>query len=243
MPIPRMTLRELVATHPASISVLERFQIDLCAMGGMTLGEACAALSLSLDQVEEKLATILPEQYGATDPAALTPIQLIQRIVRVHHRRVRQDLPALTRMAERLAGKHAWSRAQAATLLRLLQQLHLSLLRHIDAEENLVFPGIAQLAENPGTPLHTVQPLHQSMRRMHKDHQTAMQTLHELRGQTNGFTPPTTACTTHRALCRGLYDFEQDLQTHLHLEDDILFPRALALQTALHAIPAEGSRA
>lgn len=233
MSITHTPIRDLAATHPASISVFERFQIDLCAMGGKSLAEACRELCLSLDQVEEKLLALLPEDPSAADFSSLSLIQLIQRIVRVHHRRVRQDLPALGRMANRLSEKNAWPPAQAGTVQRLLNELHLSLLHHIDAEEHLVFPGIAQLAEDSSMAFGAAHPLHQSLHRAQREHSSAIQALNELRTQTDGFQPSASACTTQRALYKGLQDFEQDLHTHLHLEDDILFPRALALHANL----------
>ncbi len=233
MSITQTSIRELAAAHPPSISVFERFQIDLCAMGGMSLAEACRELSLSLDQVEEKLLALLPEDPGAADFGSLSLIQLIQRIVRVHHRRVRQDLPALARMASRLSEKSAWPPAQARTVQSLLEQLHLSLLHHIDTEEHLVFPRIAQLVEDSSMALSAAQPLHQSLHRMQQEHISAMQILAELRTQTDGFQPSADACATRCAFYRGLQDFEQDLHTHLHLEDDILFPRALGLHAGL----------
>lgn len=239
MSITHTPIRDLAAAYPASISIFDRFQIDLCAMGGKSLVEACRELSLSLDQVEEKLTALLPEEPGAADFSSLSLMQLIQRIVRVHHRRVRQDLPGLVRMASRLSEKSALPPAQADTVQRLLHQLHLSLLRHIDAEESLVFPGIAQLSEDSKLEFIGAHPLQYSTQRMQLEHQSAMEALDELRAQTDGFQPSASACTTHRALYRGLQDFEQDLHTHLHLEDDILFPRALAL----HASLAERSQA
>ena len=226
-------IREIVAALPTSLAVFERFDIDLCAMGDHTLADACAALSLSLDQLEEKLAAHLPAE-SAADPATLTPMQLIQRIVRVHHRRIRQDLPALCRMAERLEAKHTGTFFKSAALAGMLRDLHTGLLAHIDAEEQILFPLIAQHAEDTPqfTTLGPARSISHNLRRIHQDHEAATQTMDGLRERTNGFTPPHSACATHRALFSGLASFEQDLRSHLHLEDDILFPRALHLNAA-----------
>lgn len=243
MSIAHKPIREIISEHPSSISVFERFEIDPCAFGDNSLTEACSALSLSLEQLEEKLAPHLTADSSAADPASLSLMQLIQRIVRVHHRRIRHDLPALCRMAERLAAMHASPIAESSTLLRLIHQLHAGLLTHIDAEEQLLFPFIAHIGDEAGLSFAGSQPqspsLHQSLRSMHQDHEAATHTIHDLHTRTHGFTPPAKACTTHRALLRGLADFEQDLRSHLHLEDNILFPRALLLQASL----VTGSRA
>ncbi len=229
MYITQTPIRQLVAEHPASIAVFERFQIDLCDLGEMSLAAACAARSLSLEQVEEKLAAILPAESGAGDPSSLPLLQLIQRIVRVHHRSVRQDLPGLLRLADRLVVH----RDLAPSLRRKIETLHAGLLRHIDAEEQSLFPVIARLGEADAEPFATTTPLKRNMLQMQQDHDSAVDTMDELRAETKGFTPPPTACATHRALLSGLDAFDRDLRSHLQLEDNILFPRALALQASL----------
>ncbi len=229
MSITQTPIRQLVAEHPASIAVFERFQIDLCDMGEMPLATACAALSLSLEQVEEKLAAILPAESGADDPASLPLLQLIQRIVRVHHRSVRQDLPALLRLADRLVAR----RSLVPSLRHKIETLHAGLLRHIDAEEQGLFPLIARLGEADAESFATTAPLKRNMLQMQQDHDSAVDAMDELRTETRGFTPPRTACVTHRALLSGLDAFDRDLRSHLQLEDNILFPRALALLASL----------
>lgn len=229
MSITNTPIRDLAAAHPASITVFERFQIDLCAMGDKSLAEVCSTLSLSLDQVEEKITALLPEESGAGELSSLSLMQLIQRIVRVHHRRVRQDLPALLRLADRLAARHDTT----ASLRQNMQRLHTSLLCHIDAEEQLIFPLIARLAEAGATPIQEADHLKRNLLHMQLDHDTAVETLDELRNLTMGFTPPAMACAAHRALFHGLDDFDQDLRSHLYLEEDVLFPRALALHASL----------
>ena len=233
MSLAHQPIREIVAALPASLAVFERFDFDLCEMGDRTLAEACAALRLSLDQLEEKLAAHLQAE-SAVDPTALAPMQLIQRIVRVHHRRIRQDLPTMARLAEKLEAKHTSTFFQCAGLFGMLRELHTGLLTHIDTEEQILFPLIAQHAD-ASQPIATLDPAHSlglNLWRIHQDHVAATQTMDGLRERTNGFKPPYFACATHRALFRGLESFDLDLRDHLHLEDDILFPRTLHLHAA-----------
>jgi regulator of cell morphogenesis and NO signaling len=232
-------LREIATERPAAAQIFERFEIDLCAMGDKTLAEACASLSLSVEQLQEKLVGLEDAAPGDGDLAILPLTHLIQRIVRVHHRRVRQDLPALARMAAALAERHAGREVEFATLSRLIGQLHGDLLEHIRREEEALFPFIVRMEEDRRVDYAAgrvwFRSLHAPMAKMKQNHDAAGQTIEELRGCTNGFEPGHDACARHRALFIGLRGFAEDLRQHLHLEDDILFPRALILEAELQA--------
>ncbi|HUX28285.1 MAG TPA: DUF542 domain-containing protein [Terracidiphilus sp.] len=232
-------LREIAADHPAAVPIFERFGIDLCAMGEKSLTEACAALSLSTEQLQEKLAELQTSGSGGSDPSGLTLTQVIQRIVRVHHRRIREDLPALARMAAKLAGKHAGREGEFAPLAHLMEHLRMHMLEHIGREEQVLFPFIARLEEDsivcyPAEHA-CFRSLSEPIARMKQDHEAGARTMDELRRHTNGFDPPKQACATHRALLGGLRGLVEDLRQHKHLEEGILFPRALSLEAELES--------
>ena len=230
-------LREIAADHPAAAAIFHRFGIDLCAMGEKSLADACAELSLSTAQVQEKLQELQAPEGGASDPARLTLTQVIQRIVRVHHRRVRQDLPALAQMAAKLASKHTSRSEEFAPLAQLTEQMRAHMLEHIGKEELVLFPSIALMEEEPVVhyPVGRAcfSSLDQPIAKMKRDHEAGARTMDELRRHTNGFDLAEGVCATHRALLRGLGGFEEDLKQHKHLEENILFPRALTLEAEL----------
>ena len=237
MSVTNMPLRDIATDYPAAISILEQFEIDLCAWGDKPLGEACASLQLSADQIQEKLDALMIAEGGARDSASLSLTQLIQRIVRVHHRRVRQDLPALARMAAKLASRHSRQNTSFASIAHCIQALHTDLLSHIAKEEQVLFPFIAAMEEEGDAPYragHTCIPsVRQPIAKMIQEHAAANKALDELRERTCSFSPPAEACATQRALYGGLRNFEEDLREHIHLENDILFPRTIGAELEL----------
>lgn len=237
MSITNMPLREIATEHPEAISIFEQFEIDLCAWGDKPLSEACTGLRLSVDQVQDKLDALFIAEGGTRDTASLSLTQLIQRIVRVHHRRVRQDLPALARMAAKLANRHSSQSTSHSSLAHNIQVLHTDLLSHIEKEEQILFPFIAAMEEEGGVLYHSERACFPSVRQpiatMMHEHTAANRTIDELRDCTCNFEPSAEACSTRRALYGGLRNFEADLREHLHLEDDILFPRTIAVELKL----------
>lgn len=239
MPASTQSIREIISTQSSAAAVLQRFEIDLCAHADETLRAACLKLQLSVDQVLEKLSDAAASENGAApaDLAEYSPTQLIQHIVRTHHQYVRRELPRLVEMAKKLAAKHAGRAPELTKIERLLVELVNEMFDHLQKEEEILFPFIAQMDEVDGFSsrmqacfLTVAQPV--SM--MLHEHESAEGIVFELKHLTNGFAPPAAACPTHIALFAGLKQFASDLRQHVHLENDILFPRAIELESQLN---------
>jgi regulator of cell morphogenesis and NO signaling len=237
MTLAQTPLRKIAAEHPAAVSIFDQFKIDLCQKGNKSLAEACADLHLSTQQVEEKIFGLASFKRLSGDPGKLTLAQVIQRIVRVHHRRVRQDLPGLAEMASQIEKNHAERNPENVPLARLIGQLHREMFDHINREEQVLFPFIALMEEesrlNYPADHACFNTLKTPISRMVEDHEKTCEIMEELRQRTNDFTPTRNACGTKRALFAGLKEFDAASQEHLHLENDILFPRAIAVETSL----------
>jgi regulator of cell morphogenesis and NO signaling len=234
------SIREIVRTHPSAIKILQRFDIDLCSEADDSLERACAELQLSVDQVLEKLSDAENEESGATapDPARLPLSRLIQHIVRVHHQKVRQELPRLVEMAGKVAAKRGDRAPELEQIEELLEKLRADMLDHIQKEEQVLFPFIAQMDQDS---IVTYPPAHACFRSvsfpifmMEQKHVSANHIMDELRCLTRGFEPPEWACVTHIALFAGIREFESDLKQHVHLENDVLFPRAIQMEAELN---------
>jgi regulator of cell morphogenesis and NO signaling len=234
------SIREIVRTHPSAIKILQRFDIDLCSQADDSLERACAELQLSVDQVLEKLSDAENEESGATapDPARLPLSRLIQHIVRVHHQKVRQELPRLVEMAGKVAAKRGDRAPELEQIEELLEKLRADMLDHIQKEEQVLFPFIAQMDQDS---IVTYPPAHACFRSvsfpifmMEQKHVSANHIMDELRCLTRGFEPPEWACVTHIALFAGIREFESDLKQHVHLENDVLFPRAIQMEAELN---------
>jgi len=240
MPTATQTIREIVATQSSAAAVLGRFDIDLCSHANESLHQACAELQLSVDQVLEKLTDAEAAEAGAApiDPASLSPCRLIQHIVRVHHRRVRQELPRLAAMAHKLAARHGSSAPELGDIEALLEELQAEMFSHIQKEEQILFPFVAQMDQDLPGPCSTAQACFRSVAQpifmMEREHESANRMVARIRSLATGFDPPVWACGTHIALYSGLRAFEIDLKQHVHLENDVLFPRAIAMEAALN---------
>ncbi len=239
MPTATKSVREIVSTQPTAAAILQRFEIDLCSHAEMPLEDACAELQLSVDQVLEKLADAEARAHGAppVDPAGLPTGRLIQHIVRVHHQYVRQELPGLAQMADKLAVKRGHRAPELARVKALVEELHAELFAHIQKEEQILFPFIAQMDQEflVSPPSHACfRSVAQPIRMMMLEHDAADRNVEELRRLTCGFEPPAWACATHIALYGGIRAFEAELKQHVHLENDVLFPRAIELESALN---------
>ena len=200
------SIREIVSTHPSAIKIFQRFDIDLCSQADNSLERACAELQLSVDQVLEKLADVESEESGATapDPASLPLSRLIQHIVRVHHQNVRQELPRLTEMAAKVAAKRGDRAPELERIAELLEKLHMEMLEHIQKEEQVLFPFIAQMDQDSVV---TYPPAHACFRSvsfpifmMEQEHESADHIMEELRNLTRGFEPSGDASHTSRSL-------------------------------------------
>jgi regulator of cell morphogenesis and NO signaling len=240
MPTSTQSVREIVATQPSAAKVFQRFDIDLCSQAEKSLDGACAELQLSVDQVLEKLADAETQELGgpAIDPACLPIGRLIQYIVRVHHQYVRQELPRLAEMAQKLAAKRSDRAPELKNVEELLDELRTDMFAHIQKEEQVLFPFISQMDQDSiivYPPAHTCfRSVAQPVSKMMQEHESANHIVAELRRLTLGFQPPAWACATQVALFAGLSEFETDLKQHVHLENDLLFPHAIEMEAGLN---------
>jgi regulator of cell morphogenesis and NO signaling len=239
MPTSTQSIREIVSTQTSAAAVLQRFDIDLCSSADTSLEQACAELQLSVDQVLEKLADAAVDEHGPAgdDLAGYSLGRLIQHIVRTHHQYVRRELPRLAEMACNLAGRIGDRAPALKSIGSLLEELRADLFTHLEKEEHVLFPFIAAMDQDSDgtstTPRACFRTVAQPVRMMMLEHESAGSIVAELRLLTNEFQPPRWACPTHVALYAGLREFEADLRRHVHLEDDLLFPRAIALESTL----------
>lgn len=234
------SIREIVTRHPPAATILNRFDIDLCLQADLSLEGACHELQLSIDQVLEKLADAESKEGGelALDPATLSLARLIQHIVRVHHHRVRQELPRLAEMASKVATKRSDRAPELTKISELIEELHAEMYAHIQKEEQVLFPFISQMDQES---IVAYPPAHACFRSvthpifmMEQEHESVDHIVTELHRLTNHFEAPAWACATHIALFSGLREFEANLRQHVHLENDVLFPHAIQLEAELN---------
>jgi regulator of cell morphogenesis and NO signaling len=241
MPTAIQSIREIVATQPSAAGIFHRFDIDLCLQADLSLEGACRELQLSVDQVLEKLADADVKERGgeALDPADISLCRLIQHIVRVHHLSVRQVLPGLAEMGSKVAAKKRDRAPELVKLAALLEKLRGDMYAHIEKEERVLFPLITQMDQESIAAYPAAHTCFRSVTHpifmMEQEHESADHIMAELIRVTNHFESPSWACATHIALFSGLREFEADFRQHVHLENDVLFPRAIQLEAELKA--------
>jgi len=234
------SIRDIVTTQSSAAAVLQRFDIDLCSQADESLRQACREQQLSVEQVLEKLSDAA-EMENADVPADLAGYslnRLIQHIVRTHHQYVRSELPRLMEMAKKLAGKNGEHAPELKKAEAMLGALRDEMLAHLQKEELILFPFIARMEDEAGgcrpAARACFRTVAQPISMMVQEHESAKGLVAEMRGLTNQFNPPAWACPTRIALYSGLAKFERDLRQHVHLENDILFPRAIEMERALN---------
>ena len=235
------SIREIVSMQASAAAVLERFEIDLCSQANVSLMQACAKLQLSVDQVLDKLEDARADEAGAppVDPACMPLAKLVQHIVRLHHRTIRQELPRLSELAAKLAGKHGERAPELLKIAQLFHDLQRELVPHIEKEENFLFPYVVHLDQEwafaESSDRGRFKRVSQPVRTMMHEHDSTLELLQRLRALTKDFEVPSWACATFASFYAGLRAFEADLRQHIHLEDDVLFPRAVELENAIQA--------
>ena len=229
------TLRSIALEQPATIRVFERFHLDYCCGGNRPLAEACAQKGLAVETVLANLdeaANAVPA--AATDFSEATQTELIRHIVETHHAYVHSELARLLPLAERAAAKHGPVRPELGQIDRQLRQLADELLFHLNKEERILFPYIEDLERSRNhagsAPKACFPSVESPIKAMINEHEAAGALLDEMRTATQNFTPWNGACPTLVGLYDGLDAFERDLHRHVHLENNLLFPRAIAME-------------
>jgi regulator of cell morphogenesis and NO signaling len=232
------TVAEMAATSLAAVRVFEKFGIDYCCGGKRPLAEVCREKGYDTKALERELAAAVQGAPNVERDWNTAPLrELVQHITGTHHEYLRRELPALQVRLDKVY--RVYNQRYGPTLLGLPEvfaALRAELEMHMRKEEMILFPAVTAYEAAiqsgqalPATPFGTVaNPIHM----MEAEHESAGQALAEIRRITAGFQLPEYACVTYRALMSGLDELERDLHLHIHLENNILFPRAQELETA-----------
>lgn len=229
------TVREIALETPASIRVFESLGIDYCCGGRKPLSEACAEAGIAMDRALALLtqAAAAP-QTGESDWSRASLAALAAHIVEAHHGYVRAETPRIQSLLAKVGSKHAVKRPELIRIERLFLALAQELATHMLKEEHILFPYVASLEEaraaNSPAPHACFDSIERPIANMLADHDDAGALLAQMRALSHGYSVPEDACPTFVALYRALEEFERDLHMHVHLENNVLFPRAVALE-------------
>ena len=224
------TVGELAVEVPTAIRVFEAWKIDYCCGGHTPLPVAVAGAGKTVDQfiaALEAQATI-PDNT-ARDWSSNTLTTIAADIVTTYHAYTRDELQTLEPLAEKVLGVHGDRRPELEDVLALICAVRDDMLPHMLKEEQILFPYVTEMEKgDPPTPFFgTVK---NPVRKMMAEHDRVGELLAQLRNVTAEYTPPESACFSYRELYRRLSDFEQRTHEHIHIENNLYFPRAIALE-------------
>ena len=234
---PTRTVGEIAAEIPSATREFEKLGIDYCCGGNRTLNEACAEANISVDEALARLG----EGLASTRTAASQDWQkqlladLISHITTTHHVFVREERARIEALATKVVGVHGKNHPELLQVQQVFSALAAELSVHLMKEEQILFPYVLRMEESalagePAPPAMfgtVVNPV----RMMMQEHDGAGDSLRSLRTITTDYKLPEDACISYRTLYQALQGFEADLHQHIHLENNILFPRAVAMET------------
>lgn len=225
------TVGEIAAKDMRKAEVFKKLGIDFCCGGKKTLKEAIAELGLTEERVKEELARAEAAGAGQVthDFDSWDLGFLADYINNVHHKYVRESGPIIEQLAEKVASRHGAVHPELFGLAKGLKELMAELYSHLQKEERVLFPAIKALQSNDETAQMTVGiegPVHM----MEAEHDSAGDELRALRKLTRDYELPADACNSYTYLFDKIKEFENDLFQHIHLENNILFPKALKLE-------------
>lgn len=228
------TVREIAQTQPSSIRVFEQFGIEYCCGGRKPLAEACATKDINVETVIAALEAASRNENPRIKDWTKEPLaKLTEHIIETHHSYCKRELPRLSGLAAKVVNAHGGTNPELAVIRTKLAKLAEELTDHLAEEEAVVFPMIRKL-EGKKTSKGHAEPqtsIGNPLALLIEEHDNAGVLLAEIRGLSRDFIAPEYACTTYHAFFDGLREFERDLHRHVHLENDILFPRAIELES------------
>jgi len=226
------TVRELAVEVPNATRVFEKLGIDYCCGGHRPLEEACASANVAVDKVLRAL------EQGSDASASVTACdwnttslgELVDHIVNKHHAFVKSETPRLQALIAKVAGVHGQNHPELQQVETAFSELADELAAHMLKEERILFPYVKQMAGGAGCGPSCFGTVQNPIRVMMLEHDNAGEKLREIRWATNNYTLPTDACVSYSSLFAALMEFEQDLHQHIHLENNILFPRVVRME-------------
>lgn len=232
------TVGEIVATDYRTAEVFDKYRIDFCCQGRTPIAKACEKKNVDMTSLVRELETAMKSEAGQQmDFQTWSPDLLCDYIEKTHHRYVADSIPVLVQFLDKVARVHGERHPELLEINRLFREVADELAMHMKKEEVILFPYVRDMVacQRAGgefnlPPFGTVQ---NPVRVMEKEHEFAGDHLFRIAELTGQYTPPADACTTYRVAFAKLDEFERDLHRHVHLENNVLFPKARKLEEEL----------
>jgi regulator of cell morphogenesis and NO signaling len=231
----QLTVGDYVANDFRTAALFSKYGIDFCCKGNRTIKEVCAKKNINPAELEKEIQAVLETKNENTiDFKSWSPTLLIEYILEKHHSYVEEKIPVLLQFLEKLCKVHGERHPELFEINSLFKMSAGDLTQHMKKEELILFPFIQKMvkAQKENQPIQEPHfgTVENPIAMMKDEHSVEGERFDKIATLTDGFTPPEVACSTYKVTYQMLKEFEQDLHKHIHLENNILFPKAIRLQ-------------
>lgn len=231
------TIAQCVANNYQTATVFKKHKIDFCCGGKISISEACQKNKVDEEPLLQELNEVT-QQKSQEDAAETYELdKLAKYIVEKHHTYVRQRIPEIEPFLDKVVRVHGEKHPELKKVQENFQAVKEELLNHMQKEEKVLFPYIEQMMEAKKNNAQLEPPFFGTIKNpinmMEMEHESAGNAFKEIREITNDLTPPDSACNTYRVTFSLLDEFENDLHRHIHLENNVLFPKSIMVETGL----------
>lgn len=235
------TIGEIVAEDYRTASVFESYGIDFCCNGNRSLEQACTEHNASIVELQAALDTVVGQQtHGSNTEYHLWPIDLLaDYIEKKHHRYVEDKIPIIKQYLSKIKEVHGARHSELVEIESLFNASAGELTMHMKKEELMLFPFVRRMMSNQPEDIRQRPPhfgtVQNPVGAMMHEHDMEGERFRKISQLSNGYTTPADACNTYKVAFALLKEFEEDLHLHIHLENNILFPKAIAMEKQLTA--------
>lgn len=231
-------VKDIALAAPSARRILEDAGLDYCCGGGKSLAEACLHADVNAEEILQRLRETSQQVDPAERQWVNAPLaELTTHIREKHHRWVREAIPRITMLLAKVHAKHGANHPELTEIQALFAELGREMIMHMQKEEQILFPFIEALERSKNENRELEPPFFQTVRNpvhaMMKEHDAAGELVRQIRKASGEYVPPEGACASYKGLYENLREFETDLHQHVHLENNILFPRAVEMESAV----------
>ena len=231
------TVAKIVAKNYKAADVFKKYEIDFCCGGNVSLAEACEKKKINFYDIQNELQNIDNQSDSNFDFDRWELDFLIDFIINQHHSYVVENIPLIIQYSDKVAKVHGENHPETIEINKLFHEVAKELADHMQKEEKILFPFIKQMVkakkESIPMPPAVFGTVKNPIRMMETEHETAGDIFKQIAKLSNNYQPPLGACTTFRVLYAKLKEFEADLHKHVHLENNILFPKASEMESRM----------
>lgn len=232
------TIGEIVANDYRTAAIFKSYKIDFCCNGNRKFSDVCKEKNIDMEKlVDEINAVTLKQSSNTFDYKSMDTDLLIDYVEKKHHRYVNNTIPVLLQYLDKLCKVHGNQHQELFEINNEFKECATALTAHMKKEELILFPIIRNMMKSNATHhelnLPHFKTVNNPINVMLSEHDTEGERFRKIALLTNDYTPPADACGTYKVAFSLLKEFEDDLHTHIHLENNIVFPRAIELQKQL----------